>query len=72
MSEIARRLTGMSEKDFFEYNFTSINSIEEVFGIKHCRDPRIYAGLIIGPGDLNKEREWLMNNIPKALRIIKK
>lgn len=68
MSEIARRLTGMTEKELWEYNFPSINSIEEVSGTEHCRDPRIYAGLIIGPGDLNEERERLRNNIPKALK----
>lgn len=66
MSAIARRLTGMTEKELREYNFPSVKSIRDVFGATH-KDVRIFAGLIIGPEDLDKKRKELRNNIPKAL-----
>lgn len=67
MSRIAQRITGLTSTQLFETNFKSINSIEEVCDNEKCLDPRIYAGLITANCDLNKEREKLRNNIPKAL-----
>ncbi len=48
MSKIAKRLTGFSEKKFFEYNFpTDYSSVEE-HGV--VNDVRINAGIYIKYG----------------------
>lgn len=71
MSRIARRITGLSEKELFETDFRSTNTVADVsypYGVEVRQSVRVYAGMITGPGDLNEERKKLRNYIPLALR----
>lgn len=65
MSKIARRITGMTEKELFNCDFSSMKLGMKLFGTTH-KDIRIYAGLILLPEDIERERRKL--KIPKALR----
>lgn len=63
----AERITGMTKREIFNYDFPSAKSGKGFFGITH-RNIKVFVGLILTPDDLEKEREKLKNNIPKALR----
>lgn len=64
MSRIARRLTGITEKELREYNFPSAKPGNIFFGTTH-RNIKISAGLILTPEDLEQER--LRSIIPECL-----
>lgn len=74
MSNIAQRITGLSEKDLIEIDFSTSNSTVDLWfpdGVKVRQSVRVYAGMIIGPADLNEERKKLKEYIPPALRPAK-
>jgi len=68
MSRIARRLTGFSDKEMFEYNSpTDYSSVEEHRPINNVR---INAGeYILNMKELNLGKEQLLKNIPDTLKL---
>lgn len=71
MSKIAQRITGLSAKELFDADFRSTNTVKDVcypLGVEVRQSVRVYAGMIIGPGDLNEERKKLIKNTPPSLR----
>lgn len=67
MSEIARRILGMSEREIFDHDFSSPRSVSETFGMTH-RNIRVFAGMIAGTlQDRNPERRKL-RKVPLCLR----
>lgn len=71
MSEIARRLTRLNDKDLFGTNFQSAHYASDAAcpnGVIVRQSARCYANFLIGSGDLNAKREKLRNHTPKALR----
>lgn len=70
MSKIARRLTGMTEKEIWEYNFPSAHNYKDVFGAENCSDVRLFAGLFFMTKDMKALRIKLRNK--SILKILKK
>ena len=71
MSRIAQRLTGYSPKEFFEAELRPTSSAHDFCvpdGIRVRQSIRAYSGNIIGPEDMNPEREDLKKNIPDSLK----
>ncbi|SJZ36051.1 hypothetical protein SAMN02745119_00238 [Trichlorobacter thiogenes] len=71
MSNIAKRLTGLSEKELFGTNFRSAYNSDDAccpHGILVRQSTRCYADYLVGTGDLNAKREKLRQHTPKALR----
>jgi len=74
MSKIAQRITGYSERDFFMAESRPTSSAHDFFipgGITVRQSIRAYSGNIVGPEDLNPERENLRKNIPDSLKVRK-
>lgn len=71
MSDIARRLTGMSESELQEYEPTtplSRRDIQPIDTLK-IRNVRLAAGLVAFPADLEPVRKYLKEHYPKAFKI---
>ncbi len=71
MSEIAKRITGMTDKELRECDFSTDTSKRIYVGVSAFRDIRIAGGLYITQEDLNEERKKLRKHTPKALRMYK-
>lgn len=70
MSEIARRLTGLSGRELFESDFATTMSGKNITcpdGARVRQSVRVALGMMTGPEDLNEKRSKL-SNLPRALR----
>lgn len=71
MSRIAQRITGYTPKEFFEAELRPTSSANDFFvpgGITIRQSIRAFLGNIVGPEDLNPERDKLKENIPDSLQ----
>lgn len=70
MSEIARRLTGLSGRELFEADFATTLSGKNITcpdGARVRQSVRVALGIMTGPEDLNEDRKKLAK-LPRALR----
>ena len=71
MSRIAKLLTGMTDREFFEATPPTVGSAEAFFvprGVSPRQSVRIAAGMIEGIEDRNPRRAELRSKVPSALR----
>ena len=70
MSNIARRLTGLTKSQLHEHNVPSVSSINNVFKSRSTslrQNVRLSGGLIVGSSDLDTKRKRLRKSKPKSL-----
>jgi hypothetical protein len=70
MSEIARRLTGLSGRELIETDFATTLSGKSITcpdGARVRQSVRVALGIMTGPEDLNEYRKKLAN-LPRSLR----
>jgi hypothetical protein len=71
MSNIARRLTGLTESQLREYDFPRVDSKEQVFKPRNVclrSNVRLESGMIVGISDLDSDRKRLSESEPKSLQ----
>jgi hypothetical protein len=71
MSNIARRLTGLTKSQLHEYNVPSVASKKNVFKSRCTnlrQNVRLAGGLIVGTNDLDNMRDRLKKSTPKSLQ----
>lgn len=68
MSEVARQITGMTAQELMEYDWPSINSVNDCFGYEMCRDVQLSAGMVVGRDEIRAEWDKATSRILTILR----